>query len=159
MKIILLFSLIYFVISASDITEDQKGPAVNPKHSESETFCYSLSAWQTLDESWLDDDENEIIPSGVSDCVDNLLWDPHKGKYYDRCCYIRFQLKGSMHGGCIGLSEEQFLDITETIRRLENGDKNLWTSNAANSKVYQLDCNSSYLKFLSIASILLAFIF
>ena len=64
-----------------------------------------------------------------------------------------------MHGGCIGLSEEQFLDITETIIRLENGDKNLWTSNAANSKVYQLDCNSSYLKLLSIASILLAFIF
>ena len=50
------------------------------------------------------------IPGGVSDCVDLLLWSPQKGAYYDPCCYVRFQVEGKMHAGCVGLSEENYLD-------------------------------------------------
>ena len=158
MKAILLFSLVCFAVSTT-ISDDLKGPAVNPKHTESYAFCNSLSAWQAKKGKWLDEIEDRSIPSGVSDCVDSLLWDSDKNKYYDRCCYVRLQLNGVMHGGCIGLSEEQYLDITETIIRMENGDKKIWTSEAKGAKVYQLDCSSSYLRLLSVATLLLALIF
>ncbi len=64
-----------------------------------------------------------------------------------------------MHAGCIGLSEENYLDTTTTIKRMEQGDRLIWTRNAANSKIYQLDCFSSYLKNISIAFILLLALF
>ena len=56
-----------------------------------------------------------------------------------------------MHQGCVGLTQEQFSDTTETIYKMENGDRLIWTSTAKNSKIYQLDCNASYLKFISLA--------
>ena len=64
-----------------------------------------------------------------------------------------------MHAGCIGLSEENYLDTTETIRKMENGDREIWTREASNAKVYQLDCFSSFIKNLPIASILLLALF
>ena len=62
-----------------------------------------------------------------------------------------------MHSGCALLTEEQYLDITETIRRIEVGDPRRIHSVSANSKVYQLDCKSNFIKALTIASFLLAF--
>ena len=64
-----------------------------------------------------------------------------------------------MHAGCIGLSEENYLDTSVTMKRMEEGDRDIWTREAANSKVYQLDCFSSFLKSLPIASILLLALF
>ena len=60
-----------------------------------------------------------------------------------------------MHPGCALLTEEQYLDITETIRRIEVGDPRIIHSVSANSKVYQLDCKSNFIKALTIASFLL----
>ena len=85
----------------------------------------------------------------VSSCVDRELYNFET--YYDKCCYVRFQLNGQMHQGCVGLTQEQFSDTTETIYKMENGDRLIWTSAARNSKIYQLDCNASYLKFISLA--------
>ena len=158
MKSILFICLICFALSVSD---DDKGPAVNPKHPESEYFCsdYSVYQWNSDGEAYWYDDENDGSEiTGVSDCADALLWDKRTNKYFDRCCYVRFQLEGEMHGGCIGLSEENYLDISETIRRMENGDKTIWTTKGANSKIYQIDCSASYLSLLTIASILLALV-
>ena len=64
------------------------------------------------------------------------------------CCYVRFYLDGKMHAWCIGLSEENYLDTTDTMIIMENGDKDIWTRYAAGAKIYQLDCISSYLKAL-----------
>ena len=155
MNKILLLSLLSLVVSVSD---DLKGPAVNPKHDEATEFCVKYFPWDERENKWYDE-FNDEIPNGVSDCVDTLLWDKYKGRYYDRCCYVRFQLKGVMHAGCIALTEDQYLDISESIRRMENGDKEYWVTEAKGSKIYQLDCNSSYLKLLSFASIILALIF
>ena len=155
MNKILLLSLLSLVISVSD---DLKGPAVNPKHDEATEFCVKYFPWDEDKNKWYDE-FNDEIPNGVSDCVDTLLWDKNEGRYYDRCCYVRFQLKGVMHAGCIALTEDQYLDISESIRRMENGDKEYWVTEAKGSKIYQLDCNSSYLKLLSFASIILALIF
>ena len=126
MKKILIICLICFALSDND-----KGPAANPKHPQSETSCISADA-----------------ESGVSGCVDSLLWNGKR--YYDRCCYMRYQFNGKMDKGCTLLTEEQYLDIAETIRIKEEQYEN------NQMKIYQLDCTSSYLKIVSIASALLA---
>ena len=155
MNKILLLSLLSLVVSVSD---DLNWPAVNPKHDEATEFCVTYFPWDEDVNKWYDE-FNDEIPNGVSDCADTLMWDKYEGRYYDRCCYVRFQLKGVMHAGCIALTEDQYLDISESIRRMENGDKEYWVTEAKDSKIYQLDCNSSYLKLLSFASIILALIF
>ena len=163
----ILFLCLICMFNFSSISDDDKGPAINPKHYDSENFCYDYYAYQQYNYTtnelldtpyWLDNESNENIPMGVSDCVDALLWDPYKDRYNDRCCYIRLRVNGEMHAGCIGLTEEQFMDTSETMRRIEAGDKNLWTSATKDAKVYQLDCASTYIKILSFASFLVAFL-
>jgi len=149
MKKILLLAFICIAIALDvDETEDLKGPAANLKHPNSQYSCQ--------DEAWHD----TVI--GVSDCVDRLLYDTERGIYYDHCCYIRYQKDGDMHSDCIGLTEENFLDTTITMKRLEKGDRSLsryFALKTAGSKIYQIDCFSSYLKSLSFASILLLALF
>ena len=154
MKKILILALICIAIVQNDddieedVLEKIKGPAYNIKHPNSKASC-AIGDWQ--------DNVN-----GVSDCVDNLLYDLSTGIYFDHCCYIRYQKDGDMHSDCIGLTEESFLDTTITIKRLEKGDRSLsreFALKTANSKIYQLDCYSSYLKSLSFASILLLALF
>ena len=173
MKTILFISLLFLALcydKNKTVSEDDKGPAYNYRHGDSHLHCYELFAYQQynlttftkLDEPyWLDDhkEERETIPQSVADCVDSLLYDPFKKKYFDRCCYIRLQKEGKTHTGCILLMEENYLDTTETMRRINNGDKRLWTSDTKNTKVFAIDCSSSYIKFLSVATILLALIF
>ena len=80
--------------------------------------------------------------------------------YSSSICWIHISSQG-----CQPLTAEEYLDIVETKRKIEknlekelkNGD---YVSNPEgySAKVYQLDCSSSYVKFLSFASILLALI-
>ena len=138
MKNILILCLICFALC------DETGPAYNYKHPNSDYNCESASNSE---------------PNGVSDCADSLLWSKHNSRYYDRCCFLRYQFKGVMNSTCVSLTEEQYLDISETIRRIEDGDPLIIDRATAGSKVYQLDCKSNYLKALTIASILLSLIF
>ena len=158
MNKILLLCLFAFALA---VTEGEKGPAHYPKHSQSDKFCVDYFPYDNDKGTWTDEDNSfgEEYPTGASECVDTLLWDKYKQRYYDRCCYIRFQINGEMHGGCAILTEEQYLDIAETMRRIEEGDPLIIDKATANSKVYQLDCNSYFIKAFSIASFLIAFIF
>ena len=94
-----------------------------------------------------------------SDCVDLNLYnrDMPGNKYYDHCCYIRLQQAGEMKHGCIGLKEIDYLDIDETIFKIEKGVYKYWGFSNGDSfefaKVYQMDCNSSY-NFISFAVII-----
>ena len=147
-KILLLAFICIAIASTVDEVETIKGPAANLKHPNSEYSCHN--------DSWAD------TVNGVSDCVDHLLYDTERGIYYDHCCYIRYQKDGDMHSDCIGLTEENFLDTTITMKRLEKGDRSLlgdFALKTAGSKIYQIDCFSSYLKSLSFASILLLALF
>ena len=104
---------------------------------------------------WLDEIDyisGGTLPAGVSDCVDLQLWNQKSQKYFDKCCYVRFQVDGKMHAGCVGLSQFHYSDITKTKKKMEQGDKSIWTRRALNSKIYQLDCSSNY---ISVAAILL----
>ena len=95
----------------------------------------------------------------VSDCVDLQLYSKNKKKYFDKCCFVRFQKDGDIYSGCVGLFRDSILDITETIKRMENGDKNIWTSEGINSKIYDLDCKASYIHIIAIAFALFGLLF
>ena len=64
-----------------------------------------------------------------------------------------------MHSGCVGLFRDSVIDITETIKRMENGDKNIWTSEGINSKIYDLDCKASYIYIFATAFALFGLLF
>ena len=156
MKKFLFLSLIYLVVSLDTLLEKKTGPAYNAKNG---GVVSCSDRYVIKGDDWLDKNSSQLIPAGVSDCVDLQLWAPAKNMYYDHCCYVRFQKEGVMHAGCVGLSEEHYLDTTTTMKRMEKGDRTIWTRLGDNSKIYQLDCFSSYLKSFSIASILLLALF
>ena len=152
MKKFLFLTLVYLSFSAEVVDPTTlQGPAHNPKNAGS---THSCNEYKILNNGeWYD--SGKI--GGVSDCVDLQLWSGDK--YYDHCCYIRVLSEGETYGGCIGLTEEQYLDTTETIKRLENGDKTIWEAKGYNSKVYQLDCFSKNIKGLSATILLLLALF
>ena len=101
-------------------------------------------------------------PESLSECVDRRL--KILDNYFDRCCYIRFQYDGKMNSTCFPLKEEAYLDITESIREFEEDCKKMFFEEDVDiegkqCKVYQFDCSSSNIKFLFIASLLLALLF
>ena len=63
-----------------------------------------------------------------------------------------------MYSGCFSLTEEQYMDIFEAMKGIEDGKRAYWLA-PAGAKVYQLDCSSSYIKILSFTMVLLALIF
>ena len=152
-QIILLFTIFYLMFCLDQNKIDTKGPAHNIEDRGDVPSCSDKYVWQN--NGWLDDNGSNEIPGGASDCVDLHLWDKTKGKYYDRCCYVRFQIDGEMHAGCVGLHQENLNDSTETIKRMQKGDRAIWTRLGEGSKIYQLDCNSSFLKYFYLASLLL----
>ena len=150
-QIFLVLALIYF---ASCHRKD--GHANNVENREMYATCEEKYVHNSTGE-WLDDND-----MSVSDCVDLQLYSKKKGKkgrYFDKCCFVRFQKEGVMHSGCIGLFRDQIIDITETIKRMENGDKNIWTSEGVNSKIYDLDCKASYIQIFAIVFALFGLLF
>ena len=138
MKTILFFCLICFAFS-------NLGPAANEKHSNYETFC----------------NDNEDAES-LSECVDLNLYNEDEKRYYDRCCFIRSLQLGKSAKGCLALTEDEYLDIVETKRKLEEEVDKILKENVGegyHTKIYQIDCSSSYIKFFTIATILLALLF
>ena len=157
-QIFLLLSIAYFVACALETEHEERlGPAHNIEdRGELTKSCSYFYVINSADQEWLDDSsKTTFVPQGVSDCVDLHLWSAKKKKYFDKCCYVRFQIDGTMHAGCVGLTQEFLNDSTETIKRMEKGDREIWTRQASGSKIYQLDCSSSYLKYFSLAILLL----
>ena len=139
MKTFLILCLICFTLNYG-------GPTGVGRYSSSGTAC------------------NGIIPENPADWVDlNLLVG---GKYYDRCCYVRFVLLGSAGRFCANLTEEKYLDIVETKEDLEKqldeqllGFVGIENTEGYHTKIYQIECAAFYIKFFTIASILLALLF
>ena len=113
--------------------------------------------------SGLSEDDENYIPYSKSDCVDRNLYNRNMpgNKYYDHCCYLRMQQEGSMYQGCVGLKEIDYLDIDETIFKIEKGVYKYWGQGVSYSgwpstKVYDIQCNSSfiYISFAVIISLL-----
>ena len=158
-QFIYLLAIICFCKCIGTEHENRLGPAHNYEDRGIDTSCHDY--YVLKQDAWRDDDRSNsnFVPNGVSDCIDLQLWNGNKNRYYDRCCYVRFQVNGQMHAGCVGLYQDQLIDVTETIKKMENGDSNIWTNQAYNSKIYQLDCGSSYLKFISLIIFILLGLF
>jgi hypothetical protein len=98
-----------------------------------------------LNPGFYDDKHQDTqLPFSYSDCIDHILNDGQN--YIEKCCYIRLQHQGTMHAGCIPLNQDQYSDIVETQRLIENGDKAFWGGELKNVKVYSIECSASYLK-------------
>ena len=165
MKQIFFFMMLVCMIACLDERDKIIGPAYNYEDRRHDVSCSDLyvRTQKGEEDQWLDEyyEGKDVadIPSGVSDCIDLQLWSSYKNQYFDKCCYVRFQKDGVMHAGCVGLAQEQLIDITETIKKMENGDRSIWTREGANTKIYQLDCSSSYIKYVSFAFIAFICIF
>ena len=141
-------------------------------------ICFAFSIWGPAEEAartgtFCESSKND--PESSSDCVDLSLYGKarfkNEKKYFDRCCFVRFQLFGIEDKECRALTEEEYLDIVETKKNMEKEYDKYYRDEAIpiyygetstegyRTKIYQIDCASSYIKFLSIASILLALLF
>ena len=141
-------------------------------------ICFAFSIWGPAEEaarpgSTFCDDRTD--PESSSDCVDLYLYGQanfkNEKKYYDRCCYVKFQLYGIEDVECRALTQEQYLDIVETKKNMEKEYDKYYrdevipitygetSTEGYRTKIYQIDCASSYIKFFSITSILLALFF
>ena len=130
--------LLYVLLISITIAE-VIGQPYNAKNKETEGSCIPFSS----------------NPGGVSDCIDLQI--SFGEKNYDHCCYMRYQHEGIMDATCIPLKEENYLDIVDYKRRFQKGDETLEYS-IKNSKIYDIDCFSSYLKVFGIY-LLLALLF
>ena len=128
-------------------------------------ICFTLSVWGPVDKIKNSNSNNTcgyVGPESMSECVDAKLGitDEETGKtrYADRCCYVRFQYNGAMNSMCWPLREQEYMDITETIKEFEKdwgGD----STDGKDCKVYQFDCAASNIKYLYIAIVLLSLLF
>ena len=134
-------------------------------------ICFTFSIWGPAEKAarpGIPCESREIAVESLSDCVDRYLYHSTKKKYFDRCCFVRGQFYGRQEKGCTALTEEEYLDIVETKKRKEKvADDALRdilalvekSTEGYYTKLYQLDCSSSFIKFFSIATIFLALIF
>ena len=137
-QIIFALAFIYCVIC--------DGPAYNVPD-RAEGLCSIRFTYADYDESL-----------SVSSCVDRDLYNFET--YYDKCCYVRFQKNGIMRNGCLGLTREFYMDVPETISILEKGlRKGAAYQYFKDSKIYELNCNSSYLKLFALSFALISLLF
>ena len=92
--------------------------------------------------------ESDLSPS---DCVDLGLAQKNSDRYYDKCCFLRYRRNGIMNLQCLGITRHGFIDVPELIERIEEVFPNM--------KVYELNCNSSYLKIFALVFALFCLFF
>ena len=91
------------------------------------------------------------VAESASFCVDRSLYNSEKGRYYDKCCYLRYRANGEMVSSCIGVTNQEYFDRPEYINKLEGESPNV--------KIYELNCNSSYLKLFALGFALFSLLF
>lgn len=77
----------------------------------------------------------------ADDCFSQHLYNKGKGFYYNKCCYIRFQAGGTIHNGCVGMTDEQMLDVDVAKKELEDRYSEIGRGELYISELY---CKGSY---------------
>ena len=115
-------------------------------------YCVLCRAYNVIERGNGQCDKYEN-PKGSSDCVDRDLdaGDENYNRYFDKCCFLRYRREGVMNSTCIGIDRQAFMDIPEYIEREEKLNKTL--------KIYELKCNSSYLKIFALGFALFSLLF
>ena len=108
------------------------------------------------DKFYASDDE---IGTNYEECYSQHLYNRKTGNqamYYNKCCYIKFQTEGKEYNHCVGLTDDQMMDIPVTIKELEEK----FTEKTGNEVYIEvLQCNGKYIFYSIISSLLLALIF
>ena len=91
-KIFAILSILYLISCATtdeyeqmleeERKEERMGPALNAENRIGNLSCNDLYVGKGLDDNWLDDENPEDLPGGVSDCVDLYLWNSAKKKIF-----------------------------------------------------------------------------
>ena len=116
-------------------------------------YCVLCRAYNVIEREYGQCVRKETPPEGPSDCFDRDLntGDKKHDRYYDKCCFLRYRREGVMNSTCIGIDRQAFMDIPEYIEREEKLNKTL--------KIYELKCNSSYLKIFALGFALFSLLF
>ncbi len=95
----------------------------------------------------------------VSDCVDYDLYNGNG--YYHKCCFMKILAGGQYYNGCTGLTTEEYMDITYTISKIEETIEEEGKESGTNfkGKVYQLECEASYVQIFALAFALFGLLF
>ena len=103
--------------------------------------------------------QNDELDDGDIDyCRSQHLYNRKVGNeamYYNKCCLLKFQYQGNEYYHCVGLTDDQMMDVPVTIKELEDefGER---TGN--DMYILNLNCKGEYLFYSMISSLLLALI-
>ena len=136
---------------------EQYCPAVNIGRGDGAINCptngtYYCKPFYNVAGNEMVSDNDLIIPE---DCFSQNLYRKNRQYYFNKCCYVRYQLEGTIYNGCAGMSDEQMMDIVVARKELEQHaaeylNKDLWIS--------ELYCKGSYIVgslFITLFSLLL----
>ena len=167
-KILLL--LLFILSVKGDIPDGtpyyKECPSVNVGRSDGIVNC--PTNWQyyckpLLEDEVTEDDLDKFWASDAdltyTDCYSQHLYNRKAGNeamYYNKCCYMKFQTQGKEFNHCVGLTDDQMMDVPVTIKELEEQ-----FTEKTGDEVYieALNCNGKYIIYSMISSLLLALIF
>lgn len=141
MKYIEIISLLIFistVFSHKTEIEKRKNEPYNGKLTDFKNKCNSLEYF--IENANANGESGADEPFGISECVDRELYDGKKPFLF--CCFVQARIMGNWHSGCVGLDQDQMMDIPYTLSSIEKDEK-------PNRHIMfsRLNCKSSYLSF------------
>ena len=158
-KIILLLALISLALAYY-----KECPSVNIGRSDGivncpekdEYYCKPLFD-ENYEEMFYQNDE--LDDGDIDYCRSQHLYNRKVGNeamYYNKCCYLEFQYQGNTYYHCVGLTDDQMMDVPVTIKELEDefGER---TGN--DMYIKSLNCKGEYIFYSMISILLLALIF
>ena len=150
-KFILALSLVTFASSdCPAVNYGRQDGVINCPSSEN-FYCKSfINPINVASNEDTDDTDEELIQPRY--CFAQHLYDEEKNKYYSRCCYMRYQYSGNTHNACVGLTDDDMMDVVQYEKNLEDEFKYTF---GAEMKIYDIYCDSSLVYISTIAIFLL----
>ena len=158
-KIIFLLALISLALAyykeCPSVNIGRSDDIVNCPESD-EYYCKPLFD-ENYEEMFYQNDE--LDDGDIDYCRSQHLYNRKVGNeamYYNKCCYMSFQTQGKKYQHCVGLTDDQMMDVPVTIKELEEQ-----FTERIGDEVYidVLLCNGKYIFYSMISSLLLALIF
>ena len=116
-------------------------------------YCVLCRAYNVKEREGYSCDEFFLIEGelSASTCVDLGLESLIYENYYDKCCFVRLRINGYMLSECFGIYRDESMDVPGLIESIEKESPYM--------KIYEFNCNSSYLKSLALFFALFSLLF
>ena len=177
-KTLLLLTLLSFILADDETTYPdypyyKECPSVNIGRSDGIVNCPDSDQYYCkplFDENyedvfyWYQNEDDPEDPAAAADvitidyCRSQHLYNRKVGNeamYYNKCCLLKFQYQGTEYYHCVGLTDDQMMDVPVTIKELEDefGER---TGN--DMYIKSLNCKGEYIFYSMISILLLALI-